>query len=276
MYVVISGHEKFQEIRDTDFFYDSCIKIENFNSTAGTLTLPSFGGQAWASLDNLRFSSHGEFDWNLVPYPRPGLKPVDVHHYITLTDNESFIFMHNCLGGTERGFSVASTNPVLEPQTMKQIEQHALSLGFRSEHMVFWRRETCGEEEESDNDEEEEGDNEEEESENEEEEVDDEEEEEDDDDEEESNENESSSSSSSSESEESSSENAPVGASGEENEENNIIESTNVTEIIVTENSRNGSLPRNFTLKPRRHRFSPLILPGRLRVRKMKESREIL
>lgn len=63
--------------------------------------------------------------------------------YTTLTDNRTFTVSAGCLTGNQMVFGVASSVKVLPPETLKQIEDHVISLGFKREYFTGLRYDSC-------------------------------------------------------------------------------------------------------------------------------------
>lgn len=130
-------------MREFEFYYYSCFELTDLNIKGGSATINTFGGEAYAKLSGMRFKAPGDFELDIAPLPTPGLKVQVIRHFITLTDNEKFVFYCNCFDEKDRGFSVLSTKPELDKDTMNKIDQHAISLGFRKENIIWLRRENC-------------------------------------------------------------------------------------------------------------------------------------
>lgn len=144
MYQLVSGHPNYDQMRESQFYYDACVTSSS-DFHRGFAFIHGFGGRVLGQLRFRPYTQQGILDMDFTPVPlRPELQTLLIHHRVTLTDNESFVFFTNCFDPiNRRGWSVISTKPTLDEKTKELIQKHAESLGFEKNKMIFFRRETC-------------------------------------------------------------------------------------------------------------------------------------
>lgn len=144
MYQLASGHAEYDKLKEFQFYYEICARYApNFDQ--GYAYTHGFGDRVLGRSDFRPFLQPGIIDVDFSPLPRkPASKTHFVRHYITLTDNSSFVFFNICwMKLKQRGWGVLSTTKNLDVETQKMIEDHATNLGFDGKRMIFFRRETC-------------------------------------------------------------------------------------------------------------------------------------
>lgn len=146
LYRQASNHPRFHEMRDFEFYYHACFK-HNTSYTTGEGTVFGFGGR---SLGSHRVRSRREqqtvIDTSPIDGPYDSVGRDRLQQHITMTDHRSFVFLANCfVTEDQRSWTVYSLTPQLSQVAKKQIEEHALSLGFERNQFVFLSYKNCGE-----------------------------------------------------------------------------------------------------------------------------------
>lgn len=149
LYQAASGHPNFDLIRESEFYYFACFELVKVKMGAESTVINSFGGKAQIKLTNPEINDIGDFEIDIKPLPRSGVKKQRIHHYITLTDSDKYVVNYNCFNGKIRGFTVLSTEALLDVGKMKRIDEHVITLGFRREDIIWLRRDACGKAEEN-------------------------------------------------------------------------------------------------------------------------------
>lgn len=135
-----SGHPRFREMREFELYYNLCL-TQNTTYSVGDGTAFGFGGRALGSYTVRPRREQS----SIIDKVRDG--SLDrIEQFITLTDRRTFAFLANCwTGADQRSFDVYSLTPDLSPKTKRMIEDHAVSLGFNREEIVFLSYSNCGE-----------------------------------------------------------------------------------------------------------------------------------
>lgn len=142
-----SNHPRFHDMREFELYYNLCL-TQNTSFANGDGTAFGFGGRPLGSyITRPRLDQPGVIDTTPI---NDGDSPYDLHRrerveqYITLTDHRTFAFLANCwTGADQRSFDVFSLTPELSPTTKRMIEEHAVSLGFKREEIVFLNYNSC-------------------------------------------------------------------------------------------------------------------------------------
>lgn len=141
MYRMASNHPRYAKMTESDLINGMCYR-RNTSTTTGRGDAIGFG-RLLASFDVVTIP---EEPWvYLEAIPRAPLPRWDtLKQSVTLTDGKSFAFILNCwTGSNQRAWDVHSISPQLNPGTRRLIEDHAASLGFRRENMIFLRYDSC-------------------------------------------------------------------------------------------------------------------------------------
>lgn len=65
--------------------------------------------------------------------------------YTTLTDNKSYLFTVCCYSDNQVGWNIFSSTPTMSSRAVKEVREHAISLGFSPDHFAGLNYDRCGE-----------------------------------------------------------------------------------------------------------------------------------
>ncbi|ODM91046.1 hypothetical protein Ocin01_15633 [Orchesella cincta] len=130
----------FDEMREDEFYYENCMNHDHIDS--GVLTAVAFE-TGMTSRYEVKHIAPGQLDYIPIVVDNevfPGIS----HHFITLTDNQSFVFFTNCNSQTNRkSWDLATIDPDISLDVVRRIEGHAIAQGFSRENFAFLRFNSC-------------------------------------------------------------------------------------------------------------------------------------
>ncbi|CAL8118010.1 unnamed protein product [Orchesella dallaii] len=127
-----------EEMPEYRFYYEACFSLQ-INGTQAILRGFDLGRQ---TLNNISMVENGAVDY--IHLRQDGGVADISRTYVTLTDNQSFAFLSSCgLYANFKGWGVVSTTPVLSPDVVRRIEEHASAQGFDRKLFAFLRYDSC-------------------------------------------------------------------------------------------------------------------------------------